>query len=99
MGHIATRPLEMGILTGLNVGIDRGLLVSGDLTTKDAAKAAVDADVAKLHIAERLLGVAVKGALDVVDGFQTGYTAGTNATAYTAINGGANVRNFYGVFN
>ena len=99
MGHIANRPLEMGILSGINLGIDRTLLVNGDLTALAAAKTAVEADVAKLHIAERLLAVTVKGALNIIDKFQTGYTSGGNATAYTALNGGVNVRGFNGIFS
>lgn len=95
--HIATRPLELGIASSINLGIDRSLLVDGDLTTKAAAKTAVLADAAKLHVAERLLSVPVNAALDIIDNFQTDYTTSSDANGYSSLFGGqaATARNFW----
>lgn len=77
--HVAERNRVMKIIGGINFGIQRGILVDADLTSATAAKAAVDADVAVMHVSERLAGVRTKAAIDMADSISTNYTTSSDA--------------------
>lgn len=95
MAHVADTPLLLGIASGINLGIDRSLLANGDLTTVAAAKTAVDADVAKLHTAEKMLGVPIKKALEIVDNFLPGYSSGGDVDNYAALPNSGLTKHFW----
>lgn len=90
--HVSEKMLACKIEGGLQLGQDRTVLVDADLSSLAAAKTAVDADVAKLHVSERLIGVKVKSALDRADEFVSGYTTGTTAANSANIVTGSTIR-------
>lgn len=93
--HVAEHRITAGIVAGAAFGIKQGILVDGDLTSTAAAIAAVDADVANLHVSQRMFGARVKAMLNSrTNTYSSGYTTGSNADAVysietvgTAING------------
>lgn len=91
--HVAQHRLTMGTVAGIAFGIRQGILVDGDLTSASAAKTAVDADVANLHVSQRLFGIRVKSSIDMAPNFQAGYTTGSDADAiYSIENPGIAIR-------
>lgn len=83
--HVAEHRIAAGIIAGVTFGIKQQILVDGDLTSLAAAKAAVDADVANLHVSQRLHGLRVKASLDKADGYKSGYTTGSDADSIYTI--------------
>lgn len=84
--HVAEHRITAGIVAGIAFGIRQGLLVDGDLAAgAAAAKAAVDADNANLHVANRTFGERVKASLSIADSYQAGYTSGSDADAIYTI--------------
>lgn len=84
--HVSETMFMLGLYGGLKLGNDRGVLVDVDLASSlTVANAAVDADVAKLHTAERLVGAKVKGSLASANQFLTNYVGGSSVAAYSAL--------------
>jgi hypothetical protein len=83
--HVSERRITAGVVAGIAFGIRQGILVDGDLTSEAAAKAAVDADVANLHVSQRTFGERVKASLDIADTYLAGYNAGGDADAIYSI--------------
>lgn len=77
--------MTMKTIGGIKLGINLGLLVDGDVTSVTAAKAAVDADAALLHVAERYFANRVKASIDMADNFQSGWSTGSDADAIYSI--------------
>jgi hypothetical protein len=84
-GHISEHRITAGVVAGVAFGIRQGILVDADLSSLTAAKAAVDADVANLHISQRMYGARVKASLDKASNYQAGYVTGTDADAIYSI--------------
>lgn len=83
--HVSEQMFMQGLYGGLKLGEERGVLADADLSTLAAAKTAVDADVAKLHTSERLIGAKVKASLDKADQFLSGYIAGGDVSDYDVL--------------
>jgi hypothetical protein len=83
--HVAEHRITAGVIAGAAFGIKQGILVDADLTTAAAAKAAVDADVAKLHVSQALFGARVKASIDRADTYKSGYTTGSAAASVYSI--------------
>lgn len=85
-GHVAEHRITAGVVAGIAFGIRQGLLVDGDLASgAAAAKTAVDADNANLHVSQRTFGERVKASLDKAETYQSGYTTGSDADAIYSI--------------
>ncbi len=88
MNHVTTLPFNGSVESTIREGVQNGFLVDGDLTSKAAAKAAVDAKQLKAHVSIKQLAIPVKSALDVVDGVVAGATTGSStANIYAGIDG------------
>ena len=74
--HVAEENIRAGIVGGIRLGESLGMLGDADLTSKADAKAAVNADQAKMHSAESNFGARVNASLDIVDSYLPGYTSG-----------------------
>lgn len=83
--HTAEANIKLGMVGGIRMGSDAGVLVDGDLTSATAAKAAVDSDVAKLHTAEKLVGIRVKASIDQADNYLSGATTGSSVANIIAV--------------
>jgi hypothetical protein len=83
--HVSEQPFMQGLVGGLRLGEDRGVLSDADLSSLAAAKTAVDADVAKLHTSERMIGPKVKASLEKADQFLSSYTSGTDVSDYDVL--------------
>lgn len=78
--HPAERNITQKMVGGLMFGIDQGVLVDADLASSLAvAKAAVNADMAKKHTAEKTFGPRVTASLDMVGSFDATYIGGSDA--------------------
>lgn len=80
--HVSQQVVAAKMVSGLKKGEARSLLVDGDLTSATAAKAAVDTDVAKLHVSERHIGARIKASIDKADSFLSGYTTSSDVSDY-----------------
>ena len=78
--HVAERNIKRKTAGGFRFGENQGILVDADLSSATAAKAAVDTDVAKLHVSERRFGNGVKKAIDQADNYLSGATTGTDVS-------------------
>ncbi len=81
--HVSETVLAQKVYGGLKQAEDRGVLVDGDLTSKTAAKAAIDTDTDKMHVAEKhRINRQSKAPLDRIDNFVSGYTSGSDVSDY-----------------
>lgn len=83
--HTSERIIRYRAVGGIKLGSDSGVLVAGDLTSATAAKAAVDVDNAKLHVAEKLTGPRVKASIDQVDNYLSGASSGSSIANILAV--------------
>ncbi|MGH9819547.1 MAG: hypothetical protein ACRD43_05205 [Pyrinomonadaceae bacterium] len=79
--HVTAVMRELGCVGGLKFGIATGLLVDGDLTSVDTAKANVETRGAVRHVSQALFADRVEASLDAADAIQSGYTSGGVANA------------------
>ena len=89
--HVAENPLVAAIEGSFRFGADQGVLVAGDLTSAATAKAAVIADVNKLHVSQRLFSRKVNSGIDLIDNYVSGITTGSNLNNAYAVAPGAPV--------
>ena len=80
MSHTAEKMIRAKLIGGIYFGEAQGILVDGDLTSLSAAKAAVEADAAKLHVSTRMYAPRVIASLDVADNYVSGYTSGSDVS-------------------
>lgn len=84
--HPAERRITQRMVGGLYFGIDLGILSDADLaSTAAVAKAAVDLDNAKLHVAEKNFGPRVKASIDMVGNYDSTYLGGSDADKATML--------------
>lgn len=88
--HSAERNILAGCVGGALLGQTilnadgTAIFINGDLASNaTTAKANVDSDVAKLHVAEKTFGVRVKAAIDQMEYFNPGSTSGSSIAAIT----------------
>jgi hypothetical protein len=89
--HVSDIPLHGSIESTLRQGALDGVIVAGDLTSEAAAVAAVAADQAKAHVADKPRHESVKEAvklLDRVEGSTALETGASLDNVYTAVKGG-----------
>lgn len=77
--HPAENNITAGTKGGLLFGVDRGLLVDGDLVDLATAVAAVEADNNALHPAQQTFGVRVTASLRQIPEFDDTYLSGGDA--------------------
>jgi hypothetical protein len=83
--HISEQPLLAQVKGGLMYGDDQDILADANLTTIDAAKAAVDAAVLAKHVSERQSAARVKGSLDLIGNFDSTYGTGGDVDKATML--------------
>lgn len=83
VAHPAENNIKAGMVGGIRRGDEAGILVDGDLTSVAAAQAAVQADVDKLHIAEKNIGPPVKAAIAQIDNYLASGSSGSDVSAVT----------------
>lgn len=85
MAHSSEAPERACVKGGLLFGDEQGILDDADLSSLSAAKTAVDTDVAKLHVSQRLFGVRVKASLDRINDYDSTYLTGTDVDKATML--------------
>lgn len=84
--HSADRPFLQRLVGGLRFGIDKGMLVDADLaSTLAAAKAAVNVDNGRLHVAHRQFANRINASLDRIGDFDATYIGGSDADKATMV--------------
>src|SRR5262249_39841307 len=83
--HVADNNKAAEVEGGLRMGVDRGLLVDGDLTSASNARTNVTARVQKLHSSEQTLRPRINASIDSADQFVSGYTSSSTAANFENI--------------
>lgn len=84
--HVSRINKQQKLYGALNQAEDRAVLVDGDLTTAAAAKAAIQVDARKLHVAEaaRIERQSCAG-IDNAEEFLASYNSGTDVSDFDVL--------------